>query len=209
MTSIVLVDKGGSLKQHKAKDASTETLYSKCGFRKKEGFDKRTTWNVKIDQENYDIELWSREHGKAGSENKYDFPPPVDTTLYFGTCCLVRKDGDTIVNLTTEEWKKIYEKLFGGFHDIDVDEEESEDELENVPKELKTNSGYLKDGFVVNTDSDSEGNEVNDNIDDLIHECENEVNDSVNEEDSEEDSDEENDGSEIELEIYNYSSDEE
>ena len=45
------------------------------------------------------IELWSRDYGKAGTENKYDFPPPVDTALYFGTCAVLRSrryDGDII-----------------------------------------------------------------------------------------------------------------
>ena len=46
------------------------------------------------------------------------------------------------------------EALFGGFEDIDSEEEPSEDELENIPDEMKTKHGYLKDGFVVNTDSD-------------------------------------------------------
>ena len=42
-----------------------------------------------LNDENMRIELWARNDGKANTENKYDFPPPVDTKLYFGTCCLV------------------------------------------------------------------------------------------------------------------------
>jgi hypothetical protein len=162
MTSIVLIDKGGNIKETKVKKLTRETIYSKCGFRKKEDFDLRTTWNLKIEETDYKIELWSRNVGKAGTENKYDFPPPIDKELYFGTCGLINinKD-DTIIDLTIDEWNKIYDKLFGGFEDLNSSEEESDDELLNVPDELKTN-GYLKDGFVVssnsNSDEDSEYN---------------------------------------------------
>ena len=59
-----------------------------------------------------------------------------------------------------EDWNKIYEKLFGGFEDLadtTLADEQEEDELENVPKEKKTKNGYLKDGFVVDDNSDGEG----------------------------------------------------
>ena len=58
---------------------------------------------------------------------------------------------------------KMYEKLFGGFEDLTltcVEDEEEEDELENIPKSMKTKKGgYLKDGFVVDS-SDAEDEEV-------------------------------------------------
>ena len=38
---------------------------------------------------------------------------------------------------------------------IEEDDNE-EDELENIPDEMKTKDGYLKDGFVVEDDSDSD-----------------------------------------------------
>lgn len=191
MTTIVLIEKSGNIKELKAKKISTDTLHSKCGFRSQSGFEKRTTWNVDIESECYEIELWARGHGKAGSENKYDFPPPVDTALYFGTCCLLRKHADEIVDLSANEWKKIYEELFGGFEDIADEETESEDELENVDKELKTKTGYLKDGFVVSTDSDSTNEEQSDEADS-----------------NDDESDNSSVSSEIQTEIYSYSDDE-
>jgi len=155
MTSIILVESNGSLKQSKVKDVTFDNLYKKCGFRVAEHFAKRATWNVPIGEEMASIELWSKNDGKAGSENKYDFPPPVDTALYFGTCVLVRVDEtETIVNLTTEVWNKAYEFLFGGFDDLDEEEEPSEDELEKIPQSMKTKHGYLKDGFVVDAPED-------------------------------------------------------
>ena len=52
-------------------------------------------------------------------------------------------------------WEKIYEKLFGGFEDLDATAEEDEmsDELANV-QSMKTKTGYLKDGFIVDDDDE-------------------------------------------------------
>ena len=86
-------------------------------------------------------------------ENKYDFPPPVDNILYFGCMALVAKDDvNEHIDLSLEDWEKFYEDLFGGFENLDdtTNEDENEvDELVNVPAEMKTKTGYLKDDFVV------------------------------------------------------------
>jgi hypothetical protein len=185
MTYIVLIDKNCNIKQTKVKDLTKDNLYKKCGFKSSDGFEVRTTWDVDIDEEKFSIELWSKEHGKANFENKYDFPPPVDSSLYFGTCALIRLDDDTITDLTSDMWNRVYEKLFGGFEDLG-DEEDSDDELENVPKELKTKSGYLKDDFVVD-DNEDDGTAGTDDLD--------------------ESSDSSYCGSELGEDVYNYSSD--
>ncbi len=213
MTNIVIIEKNCSIKEVCAKKLSRDTLYSKCGFRKSDGFERRTTWNVKLN-EKYTIELWSRDDGKASTENKYDFPPPVDKDLYFGNCCLVRIDPNTdkIIDLTKDEWKKIYENLFGGFEDL-VDEDMSEDELENVPENMKTGSGYLKDGFVVGTDSDSETSNKNVVIDRNVQTVKKYNDEEINSDDDsdynidKDESDHDSD-SELEQEDYYYSDDE-
>ena len=138
---------------------------------KADGFDKQTEWTVKINGSKYIVSMYAKSDGKAGSENKYDFPPPVDTILFFGSCALVamQKSDDEIkhANLSVELWEQIYEKLFGGFEDLNsnamaIEDENEEDELENVPTSKKTkNGGYLKDGFVVDDDDeDDEGGHV-------------------------------------------------
>ena len=160
MASIVLVETSGSLKTLKTKEISFETLYKKCGFRISDDFKKQHTWEIKLKEgERYVVSLWAKKTGKANFENKYDFPPPVDNALYFGTCAIVRtalESEETILNLTKEEWTKIYEKLFGGFHDLgggSDSDEYSEDELENVDPALLTADGYLKDDFIVSDTS--------------------------------------------------------
>ena len=87
----------------------------------------------------YEIHLYAKKRGKAGTENKYEFPPPVDNVLYFGKCLLVNPSGD----LTIEMWHEFYESIMQ-FESI----EETESEPEDLPEGEYTN-GYLKDGFVV------------------------------------------------------------
>lgn len=83
----------------------------------------------------HDIQLYAKKRGKAGHENKYEFPPPVDDVLYFGSCLLVNPSGD----LTIEMWNDFYESIMQ-FEDIETEEEEEPESGFN---------GYLKDGFVV------------------------------------------------------------
>ena len=158
-THIVLIEKNGTVKQSIAKEVSRDTLYKKCGYKKPDGFEKRTTWNVKVNKEKVTVELWAKDEGKAGMENKYELPPPIDETLFFGTYAVIRTDENgEIISLTADMWNKVYDTLFGGFDDVEEDdEEESDDEMENVSKSRKTKSGYLKDDFVAEDDEDDDG----------------------------------------------------
>ena len=136
MTSIIIVDKGGYIKSTKTKSLTRETLYKKCGFRKAEGFDIRNKFVIKrFGVET--VEVWARDAGKAGAENKYELPPPIDHALYFGSIAVAAFDSDDeFIDLTEDTWNKIYEHMFGGFEDIDNPDSEaeySEDELESVP----------------------------------------------------------------------------
>jgi hypothetical protein len=164
--TIIIVEKGGALKSLAIKDFKLEELYKKCGFKKGDDFLKQTEWTAKYEEEKYYIEVFAKTEGRPNSENKYDFPPPIDTKLFFGSCAILaynkKSDGSKCyTDLSLALWNKLYEKLFGGFEDLAAtakEDENEEDELANVPKEKKTKQGYLKDGFVVDS-SDTEDNE--------------------------------------------------
>ena len=161
MTTCIIVDKTGVLKESTIKEYNEEELYKKCGFKKADGFNMDTNWTLKIDKQKYNIKLYGKTTGRANSENKYDFPPPSDNTLFFGSCLLIafRKNESDPCNLTLDMWEKMYEKLFGGFEDLAAtaaEDENEEDELANVPKKYKTKSGYLKDGFIVSDNEEIE-----------------------------------------------------
>jgi len=167
--NIIIVERLGSLKQLSIKDFKVEELYKKCGFKKGDNFIKHIEWNVKYDGNKYIIQVFAKKEGRSNSENKYDFPPPIDTTLFYGSCAIVgqikNEDGTkSYINLSLHMWNLIYEKLFGGFEDLSAtakEDEEEEDELDKIPKEKKTKQGYLKDGFVVDS-SDTEENSGSD-----------------------------------------------
>lgn len=164
--NVIIVEKLGTLKSYNIKEYNENELYKKCGFKKAEGFIKHHEWNIKYEGVSYIICVYGKLDGKANTENKYDFPPPIDTKLFFGNCLLlgmVKEDlQNKPVSLTLALWEKMYEKMFGGFEDLSKiaeEDEDEEDELEHISSDLKTKKGgYLKDGFVV--DSDDEDDET-------------------------------------------------
>jgi hypothetical protein len=152
-TRILIVEKTGVIKESLVKSFTEADVYKKAGFKSGEGFERVHEWT--LDGET--VVLYGKSTGRAGQENKYDFPPPVDKILFFGACVLTSSTG----SLKKGRWEEIYEELFGGFEDIgDEDSEESEDEDddEDLPK---TKSGYAKDGFIVD-DSDETDEEEDD-----------------------------------------------
>lgn len=209
---IIIVERLGSLKLLSIKDFKIDELYKKCGFKKSEGFSKQVEWSVKYDGKKYFIQVYAKSEGRANSENKYEFPPPIDTKLFYGSCAIVVESipykqpeiSRKYTNLSLALWNKIYEKLFGGFEDLAStakEDEEEEDELENIPKEKKTKQGYLKDGFVVDS-SDTEVTFPSSSESD--NEYNSEDADDENENDDENDYIIEDVGSELSEESYDY-----
>jgi len=211
--SIVIVEKDGNLKSLTIKDFKLEELFKKCGFKKGDDFVKQVEWNAKYDSKKYYIEVFAKIEGRHNSENKYDFPPPIDTKLFFGNCAILayikKEDGGKLyTDLSLPLWNKIYEKLFGGFEDLTttaIEDEEEEDELVNIPKEKKTKHGYLKDGFVVDS-SDAEEDISTSNKEDT-EEDESEETEDAEEQEVDNDIVIEDLGSELSEEAYDYDSD--
>jgi hypothetical protein len=213
--TIVIVEKTGDLKTLSIKDFKVEDLYKKCGFKKGDDFLKQVEWSAKYDGKKYFVEVYAKTEGRANSENKYDFPPPIDNKLFFGSCAILtyvkQNDGSKLyVDLSLQLWNKIYEKLFGGFEDLAAtaaEDETEEDELANVPKEKKTKQGYLKDGFVVDS-SDTEENVSGSGSEEVDDEHE-EEDDSEETEEDDQDIVIEELGSELSEESYDYEGEEE
>lgn len=223
--AVVIVEKSGVLKSLSIKEFKEEDLFKKCGFKKAEGFKKHTEWSVKYPSgstgKKYYVSVYAKDDGRANNENKYDFPPPIDTKLFFGNCVLVArlKDEDgkySYTNLSIELWEKLYEKLFGGFEDLAataLEDENEEDELDHIPKHKKTKQGYLKDGFVVDSsdledeDSSDDNYETESDEYDTNHKKKDNLLFASNEEDDEDLL--EDIGSELSEDKYDYSDEEE
>ena len=166
MVNIVIVEKSGNCLDKHVNYLKLDDLYKKCNFRKNSDFNKIHTFKVK----DHYVHVYGKSTGKANQENKFEFPPPIDTKLFFGNMALVKTNEEIIedTNMTdygVDEWNADYETLMGGFEDIGSESSSETDELDDYPEEQKTKEGYLKDGFVVQdveentTDSDYEEQE--------------------------------------------------
>ena len=80
MKKVVIIEKGGSLKDANIKKFSIETLYKKCKFKNNQNFEQRHTWKL---NDTINVTLFAKNVGRANSENKYDLPPPLDEKLYY------------------------------------------------------------------------------------------------------------------------------
>ena len=89
--NIVIVEKTGVLKSLAIKEFKEEELFKKCGFKKAEDFVKQNEWSMKTEGRKYIIQVFAKTEGRPNSENKYDFPPPIDTKLFFGNCAILAK----------------------------------------------------------------------------------------------------------------------
>lgn len=162
MPSILIIEKTGTVKPYTTKTLVEEDLYKRAGFKSRDGFEKRTTWTIPLgDDIPYSIDLYGKTAGRAGQENKYDFPPPVDSVLFFGSCVLVARQSDKILDISPKDWENVYEHLFGGFDDLGEEDSSDESEEDVDPAVPTTKEGYAKDGFVVEDDeSDESGLDV-------------------------------------------------
>jgi|TARA_Y100000389_G_C17464316_1_gene524225 hypothetical protein len=186
MTEVLVVEKTGNLKSVNVKKFKQDEFYKLAGFKNnnKEDFKFQTKWETEVNKKKYNISVYGKTDGRANQENKYDFPPPVDNTLFFGGVLLINKKGDSYVSLSLKEWKAVYENLFGGFEDLNSDNDD-EDEEDDEDEDLdKTDTGYAKDGFVVEDEEEEEDEEEDDDeLEDEIEDYDDELEDEIVEDD--------------------------
>ena len=154
--SIIIIEKNAKLRSLTVKDYKEEELFKKCGFKKDTDFKKQTEWFVKHDGKKYIISLYGKLEGKAGMENQIELPPPLDNKLFFGALALVGQVKDetnkkTLVNLSIPLWDKLYQKLYGGFEDLNELSNNDEDENNDIPTKKKK--------VIVNDEEDEDDDE--------------------------------------------------
>ena len=86
--NIVLISKSGSVKTQSAKNLVLNELYKKCKLKNSNDFEKRHTWKTHDDY----VTIYAKNNGRAGQENKYDSPSPIDTDLYFNSMVVIYSD---------------------------------------------------------------------------------------------------------------------
>ena len=147
----VTISKNGTINNVVMRSDDPNNIYKKCGFKNNNNFSKHHSWEININNEKHTLSVFGKDCGRALNENKYEMPPPIDTTLFFGDIAIVCSNSNNeYIEFTDTLWKDIYNKLMGGFEDIENTDDESEEYEEDLyDSDELTNDGYLKDGFVV------------------------------------------------------------
>ena len=150
MPVIIVINKDGSVNQLSMKTNLEDELFKRAGFKTPTDFKLHAVFN----ESTYHIRLYGKTRGKAGQENVYEFPPPVDKHLFFGSCLLINTSNEgEFLNLTKKEWDDVYTKLFGGFDELDDTDESDNEPI--IPAEKLTKEGYMIDEFIAD-DNNSE-----------------------------------------------------
>ena len=70
--SIIIIEKGGNVKELKIKNFNEDELYKKCGFKSSTDFKLHSVWkNIKVNSTIYNIHIYGKLVGRANQENKY------------------------------------------------------------------------------------------------------------------------------------------
>ena len=164
---IIILKKNADRHASTMPDDGESALYKRCGFKKPDGFRVHCTWLLPAEGATIFVRVYGKTEGRAGSENKSELPPPVDSTLFFGNIAIVAymgADAETArpTPLSVQRLESLFEMLIGGVEDLGGatadkadalkdQEAEEDDEQALLPR---TREGYAKDGFVVEDDED-------------------------------------------------------
>ena len=153
MSKYISVYKNGEIEQKVTKKPiENEKIFKLCNYKNSSGFERLHCFPFDKQNNENGYEVYGKRSGRANNENKYEFPPPIDKDLYFGNLCIIKRENDEINDLTLDEWKGVYESLFGGFEDIEDSDEERSVDSEVYSSDEYTKEGYHKDSFIIDDD---------------------------------------------------------
>lgn len=147
MTTIIQINKSGTIKENELDTLTISNLTKLCKVKGYDDIEKVNIWNYNKNL----VHLYAFRDGKAGKENKYENPRPVDNDLYFGDIFYIQTSKDNqLISFNKTEFKKFYEIQMGGFEDLDKCSDED--------SHLNSDNEYEEDSFLVK-DSDIEDSE--------------------------------------------------
>ena len=116
------------------------------------------------------ISIFAFTNGTPGNENKYELPPPIDQTLYFGCLVIIAHNDNKIVTITQEMFDKFYDKSFEGFVNLGDEDTWSEEEEENSDdREFIVGDDVIE--YETGGDSTEEEEEYTDTTDDVEYDA--------------------------------------
>ena len=197
MPLVLIVETNGTIKELAMKQYTEEDLYKRAGFKTSDGFKLHCNFvwagglhpptphiacgTFSVPNRTMIVRLYGKSVGKANRENKYEFPPPVDQTLFFGSCLLMAMDATTMepIDFPKSAWDTLYVQLHGGFDNLDEVGGDAADEAADAAEAAAdtantlelgmtlTKEGYAKDGFIVDDDNDDDNDDDTDAVDDV------------------------------------------
>jgi len=145
MSSVLILTQKAEVKTAKLPNTVVTIKDIQKYFKKKTEPEVLGTYNYKT----FVLFLIGYTNGKAGTENKHEFPPPHDTILAFGDIMLIAsKDENSFSNpvaFKPEDYETFYSKAFGGFEDLDSDDEDDDDDDDFIEEEVETNEVFDND----------------------------------------------------------------
>jgi DNA-directed RNA polymerase subunit M/transcription elongation factor TFIIS len=109
------------------------------------------------------LHLFGFQKGKAGTENKHELPPPHDSLLLFGDILVLVATSDDFskpIPFKVEDYEAFYTHAFGGFDDLDEEEEEEEEEEEVEEEEVIDDEEVVDDVEGKKEEEEEEAEEV-------------------------------------------------
>lgn len=153
MTKYVFVCKNGDIEQKVTKhEITNEKIFKLCNYKNSTTFEKLHYFTRENNDSGIEYEIYGKKTGRANSENKYEFPPPIDKELYFGSLCILKREKGEIIDLDVDEWYSLYDSLFGGFEDIEDSDEQRSLDTEVYSSDEYTKEGYLKNSFIIDSE---------------------------------------------------------
>ena len=121
-----------------------------------------------------------KEKNKTSKTNLFEFPPPIDTTLFYGDILLIKLNNNKITNFTIKEFEEFYNKIFKEFFNLNElniedtyssgnqnynsdDEHDSNNSDDNNSDYDNRNNDSDDDHYSNNSDDDSNSDYDNDN----------------------------------------------
>ena len=170
MKKVIIIKKTGEIKSKKIKDItkvsninikndSVLTLFNsniKKSIKFKNNFKRYCDWEL----DDSLVSIFGCKKGRAGSENKYDLPPPEDNDLYFGEILIVQSKNDLIIDMSIPDFENFIELSFGGFDDLGSNdtEEEYDPELDRYESDFVVDDNTIEydENYNPNEDEDEE-----------------------------------------------------
>ena len=92
------------------------------------------------------ISMYCWSEGSESKINKHDLPPPIDNELFYGDILVLHHENGNLLDLSKDNYNKFYEDAFGGFEDIQDEEElSSEDEPTQSDIDFIASEGEVSD----------------------------------------------------------------